>query len=284
MALNDPALAELAEHFGIAQEFWDWKGRHTEISDQTVVAVLKSLEIDASSPEKAREALEELHLRPWRRGLPPCVVIEQGKPGWVNVHVNAGADAQVFLRLENGEIRDAWQTENGTPDREVDGRWLGEATFQLPSDLPLGYHRMVLRSQDVEVESTLVITPSFVGLPASMNNRRIWGYATQLYSVRSADSWGVGDLADLADLSVWSASQQFAGYVLVNPLHAAQPTPPLEPSPYLPTSRLYVNPLYIRPEAIEEYATLDEGDRAAIKELRTALVKSLDGVDEVRRV
>ena len=60
MALNDPALAELAEHFGIAQEFWDWKGRHTEISDQTVVAVLKSLEIDASSPEKAREALEEL--------------------------------------------------------------------------------------------------------------------------------------------------------------------------------------------------------------------------------
>ncbi len=283
MALNDPALAELAEHFGIAQEFWDWKGRHTEISDQTVVAVLKSLEIDASSPEKAREALEELHLRPWRRGLPPCVVIEQGKPGWVNVHVNAGADAQVFLRLENGEIRDAWQTENGTPDREVDGRWLGEATFQLPSDLPLGYHRMVLRSQDVEVESTLVITPSFVGLPASMNNRRIWGYATQLYSVRSADSWGVGDLADLADLSVWSASQQFAGYVLVNPLHAAQPTPPLEPSPYLPTSRLYVNPLYIRPEAIEEYATLDEGDRAAIKELRTALVKSLDGVDEVRR-
>lgn len=283
MALDDPALAELADHFGIAQEFWDWKGRHTEISAETVVAVLRSLEVDASTPEKAREALAELRLRPWRRSLPPCTVVEQGKPGWVNVHVAAGADADLYIRLENGETAGAWQVDNGNPDREVDGRWVGEATFQLPSDLPLGYHRLVLRSQDVEVESTLIVTPSFVGLPASMNNRRIWGYATQLYSLRSEGSWGVGDLSDLADLSVWSATQQYAGYVLVNPLHAAQPVAPLEPSPYLPTSRMYVNPLYIRPEAIEEYASLDESARARIAWLRDELVEQLQGVDEVRR-
>ncbi|WP_420174724.1 4-alpha-glucanotransferase [Luteococcus sp. OSA5] len=283
MALNDPLLAELADHFGIASEFWDWKGRETQISDETVIAVLKALEIDASTPEKAQAAVEELRLRPWRRKLPACVVLEQGQPGWVNVHVNSGADAHLYVRLENGEHRETWQATNDAPDREIDGAWIGEATFQLPADLPLGYHRLVLRSQDVEVESSLIITPSFLGLPASMNDRRIWGYATQLYSVRSRESWGVGDLTDLADLSVWSATQQFAGYVLVNPLHAAQPQPPLEPSPYLPTSRMYVNPLYIRPEAIQEYATLGESERKKIAKLRKKLGKVLDGVDEIRR-
>ncbi|MDN5565057.1 MAG: 4-alpha-glucanotransferase, partial [Luteococcus sp.] len=283
MALNDPLLAELAEHFGIASEFWDWKGRQTQISDETIIAVLKSLEIDASTPERAQDAVEELRMRPWRRKLPACVVLEQGQPGWVNVHVTSGADASLYIRLENGEARDTWQTTNDSPDREVDGQWIGEATFQLPADLPLGYHRLVLRSQDVEVESSLIITPSFLGLPASMNDRRIWGYATQLYSVRSRESWGVGDLTDLADLSVWSATQQFAGYVLVNPLHAAQPQPPLEPSPYLPTSRMYVNPLYIRPEAVEEYATLGDDERKQIAKLRKKLRKEIDGADQILR-
>lgn len=283
MALNDPLLAELAEHFGIASEFWDWKGRQTQISDETIIAVLKSLEIDASTPERAQDAVEELRMRPWRRKLPACVVLEQGQPGWVNVHVTSGADASLYIRLENGEARDTWQTTNDSPDRELDGQWIGEATFQLPADLPLGYHRLVLRSQDVEVESSLIITPSFLGLPASMHDRRIWGYATQLYSVRSRESWGVGDLTDLADLSVWSATQQFAGYVLVNPLHAAQPQPPLEPSPYLPTSRMYVNPLYIRPEAVEEYATLGDDERKQIPKLRKKLRKEIDGVDQILR-
>lgn len=283
MALDDPILAELAEHFGIATEFWDWKGRHTQISAQTVIAVLRSLEVDASTPEAAAAALEDLRNKPWRRALPPCVVLEEGQPGWVDVHVTAGADAALTIRLENGSTIVAQQGTNDAPDREVDGRWIGEATFLLPSDLPLGYHRLVLRSQDAEVESTLIVTPSFLGLPRSMNDKRIWGYASQLYSVRSPQSWGVGDLSDLADLAVWSATQQYAGYVLVNPLHAAQPTVPLEPSPYLPTSRMYVNPLYIRPEAIAEYATLDKQGRKLIAKLHEALAEQLDGVDEIRR-
>lgn len=283
MALNDPTLAQLAEHFGIATEFWDWKGRHTEISDATVIAVLKSLEVDASTPESAWAALEELRLRPWRRALPPVTVLEQGQPGWVNVHVDSGAPAHVYVRLENGETRDAWQVENNNADREVDGRWVGEATFQLPSDLPLGYHRLVLWSDPVEVQSQLIITPNFVGLPRSMNNKRTWGYAAQLYSVRSKNSWGIGDLADLADLATWSGTQQFAGYVLVNPLHAAQPAPPLEPSPYLPTSRMYVNPIYIRPEKIDEYASLSDQDRAKVDELRAELVDEIGGVDQILR-
>ena len=51
MPLTDPALAELAGLYGISTEFWDWKGRHTEVGDETVVAVLRAMDVDASTPE-----------------------------------------------------------------------------------------------------------------------------------------------------------------------------------------------------------------------------------------
>ena len=53
---------------------------------------------------------------------------------------------------------------------------------------------------------------------------------------------------------MWAGARHGAGYVLVNPLHAAAPTKPMEPSPYLPTSRRFTNPLYLRVEAIDEFA------------------------------
>ena len=84
--------------------------------------------------------------------------------------------------------------------------------------------------------------------------------------MRSKGSWGVGDLTDLTDLAVWAGSRHGAGYVLVNPLHAAAPTRPMEPSPYLPTSRRFVNPLYLRVEAIPEYADLRK--RGRVRRLR----------------
>ena len=83
--------------------------------------------------------------------------------------------------------------------------------------------------------------------------RRGWGFAVQLYSVRSRASWGHGDLHDLADLAAWSGGDLGADFVLVNPLHAAEPQPPVSPSPYLPMSRRQISPLYLRIEDIPEY-------------------------------
>ena len=283
MALSNPYLAELAAEFGIATEFWDWKGRLTEISDETVIAVLAGMEIDASSAEAAAAAVAERRLRPWRRALPPCTVMQQGAPYEVKVHVPDGAWVDVWVRLEDGGSRDLRQLPNHEPPRLVDGKQLGEASFEIPGDLPPGYHRIGCRTAEWTAEASLIVSPPFLGFPASMGGKRVWGYATQLYSVRSQDSWGLGDLQDLADLATWSATQQFASYVLVNTLHAAQPMTPLESSPYLPTSRRYVNPIYIRPEAIIEYAGLDDRQRARIHQLNSRLERSLAGVDELKR-
>ncbi|MGH3303785.1 MAG: 4-alpha-glucanotransferase, partial [Streptosporangiaceae bacterium] len=104
-------------------------------------------------------------------------------------------------------------------------------------------------------------------LPAS----RQWGFTVQLYSVRSTASWGHGDLHDLAELARWSATELGAGFVLVNPLHAAEPLPPVSASPYLPMTRLFTSPLYLCVEDVPEYAALPAAARHRIAELAAPL-------------
>jgi 4-alpha-glucanotransferase len=101
--------------------------------------------------------------------------------------------------------------------------------------------------------------------------RRCWGFTVQLYSVRSRRSWGHGDLRDLTDLAVWSARELGAGFVLINPLHAAEPVPPVSSSPYLPMTRRYVSPLYLRIEDIPEYRQLTAAQRRHIEDLAAPL-------------
>jgi len=107
-------------------------------------------------------------------------------------------------------------------------------------------------------------------MPAALPRRphdRSWGLTVQLYSVRSRQSWGHGDFRDLADLATWSAKDLGAGFILVNPLHAAEPAPPVSDSPYLPMTRHYVSPLYLRIEDIPEYRRLTRTQRQEIAEL-----------------
>lgn len=271
MALSNPLLYELAAAFGIATEFWDWKGRHTTIDDDTMIGILASMDVDASDPERAAAAMEAFRNRTWTRVLPPCVVVRQGRTHRIYVHVPDGEWVRVGIRLEEGGWRDVAQVTHDEPARWIDGQPVGEAAFELPADLPLGYHRLHADTAAGATESTLVVSPQFLGFPASMGEKRAWGYAVQLYSVRSADSWGIGDLLDLTDLATWAATQQFASYILVNPLHAAEPVRPLEPSPYLPASRRFVNPLYVRPEYLPEYGWLEEDARDRIKQLKADL-------------
>ncbi|GAC1368869.1 MAG: 4-alpha-glucanotransferase [Actinomycetota bacterium] len=166
--------------------------------------------------------------------------------GEMGAHAGAappGSDAVLFLHHgQQVPVAPGWRlrTEDGV-DVTLDGR--------LPPDLPLGYHRL----EGAEGAGTLlVVTPRQCFLPAGL---RTWGWSTQLYAARSARSWGIGDLGDLADIARWSAAQG-AGMLLVNPLGAPRPVAPLEASPYFPSSRRYRNPLFLRIETVPGYAAL----------------------------
>uniref|UniRef100_UPI0019D537F4 4-alpha-glucanotransferase n=1 Tax=Dietzia sp. SLG310A2-38A2 TaxID=1630643 RepID=UPI0019D537F4 len=303
MTLTDavpPALAELAERCGVATSYEDARGVRHDISTRTLRSVLAAMGVrtgddDDESGTTTREALEEVRLRPWRRVLPPTIVTRQGSGTRCGVHVPRGATVRLSVQLEDSastldlELPDAPQE-----SIEVDGVIIDRVELELPASLPLGWHRLVADIADASdvsgpsvhgsrtVESTLAVSPRSIPVPADLTRRRGVGLAAQIYQVRSERSWGVGDLSDLAELADWAGRDLGADFVLVNPMHAGEPYPPVEPSPYLPTTRRFASPLYLRPEQIPEYTALSTEDRQRVDDLARSQHHS-NAVDTIDR-
>jgi 4-alpha-glucanotransferase len=154
----------------------------------------------------------------------------------------------VLRQGQSCEIRHAGvlTAENGS-DKEVRGT--------IPAGLVPGWYSLTSADQHTTV---LVAPPSLPDPP------RTWGWMLQLYALRSAGSWGIGDLADLREFLTWTATAHGGGAVLVNPLHAVSPTLPVQPSPYSPSSRRFVNPLYLRIADIGAYRRGDPALRGEV--------------------
>jgi 4-alpha-glucanotransferase len=147
-----------------------------------------------------------------------------------------------------------------------------------PADLPAGYHRLLVTGEDEP--RSLIVSPGRCYLPDDL---RAWGWAVQLYALRSGASWGLGDLADLRELARWSADAG-AGTILVNPLDAVTPVRPRETSPYYPTSRRFLDPIYLRVDEVPGVSDLP-GFAAAARhgaELTAATTIDRDAIAELK--
>nr|WP_281496901.1 4-alpha-glucanotransferase [Ornithinimicrobium sp. F0845] len=284
-------LVELAGGHGVATEFWDWQGNHRQVEESTVRAVLGALGVAAGDEAQVRQSLADLREAEWRRVLPPVAVVRAGRVHRIPVHLPVDVEFTARVRLEDAGVLDL-EHARGTVNREVDGATVSQSEVLVPGSLPLGWHQLELvvttgernGSGDTATHTMpLVLAPQRLELPEFLQaeGERAWGTMTQLYAMRSAESWGTGDLADLADLAAWSAGLG-ADFVLVNPLHAAEPTPPMEPSPYLPTTRRFVNPIYIRVEDVPEVAYLSAAERQLVEWFADDAQRYLD-VDRLER-
>jgi 4-alpha-glucanotransferase len=243
-------LRRTAEARGIATSFTDAAGRRHEVSEATLEAVLAAM---GPAPEPAA----------W----PPVVVTRKGRasrstgaPPWGSPDPSRSTGAPPWGSPDPS----GWTPPAGEPATLVlETGQERPLPAELPGDLPPGWHRVEGRTG----ATTLVVAPGRCHLPAGLEGGgRSWGWAAQLYAVRSRASWGIGDLGDLAGLLAATASLG-AGFALLNPLHAALPS---EPSPYNPSSRVFRNPLYLRIEDLPELAALDPRDRSRVAALAAA--------------
>lgn len=286
-------LSRLAALHGVATSFSPSADVTVPVPEGTVVAVLAALGVDATTPEAVREALAAAESAAGSRLLPATVVVWSGEPlppaltalppgTELTVHPEEPAEAPPApMRVPAGGTVPAESRPADARAAVVDPA--APATRGVPSPAPAapgwwaepppGVHRLTVRvpgapdrgsgsGGPLTETCTLVVAPARVPQPPGRSH----GFLVQLYSLLSARSWGMGDLGDLADLASWSGRCLGAGFVQVNPLHAAVLGNPTDPSPYRPSSRRFPDPVHLHIESVPEYGHAP--DPAALDDLR----------------
>lgn len=218
-------LNRRAEDFGVETAYWDARGEHRVPSEEAVDAVVDVLA---------------------RSGPPP------GHDPTVRV-VRVGRDGRLDGLCGDG---DGWRILDGA-DHEVAQGGCEHGAVVVPG-LAVGSYRLRIDGPNGESRTDpLLVAPERAWQPEVFDqNGRVWTFAVQLYGVRSRRNWGIGDFGDLKTL-VGIASARGAAGIALNPLHAITLDDPNAISPYSPTSRLFLNVLYIDVEAIPEFPGLE---------------------------
>ncbi|MDQ2626793.1 MAG: 4-alpha-glucanotransferase, partial [Actinomycetota bacterium] len=226
-------LRRLAAAHGVATCYRNERRELVQVDADVVIRILRLLEVEAGNETDRRREL--VGLNEHDRAAPPTVAVRtagraQPMPGAIQ------------LVSEDGERR--------------------TVRDELPADLSPGWYELALR--DGRQVTLVAAPPQAPAAPAA------WGWMLQLYALRSARSWGVGDLSDLRDWVRWTAGEHAAGAVLLNPLHAPGPTHPVQASPYTPSSRRFANPLALCVSDLAAYHRADPDTRAEVDALRVA--------------
>ncbi len=264
-------LESLAELAGIEPDYWDIWGNHHVVSSEAKRSILGALGIPAADDKAVEAGILAMEELTWRTSLPPVLVVREGEKPQITISVAAEA-AETKLTFQIIEEGGAFHAFVFTPrdvqlaaTRVVDGRTTERRIFELPKTFPLGYHAVRVKELGDEILK-LIVAPASCYLPQEVSDgNKKWGIATHLYTVRSKRNWGIGDFSDLSDL-VDVAAKLDAAVVGLNPLHALFSQEPDRASPYSPSSRLFLHPVYLDVEAIPDFAECSEA-RVAVEEM-----------------
>jgi 4-alpha-glucanotransferase len=267
-----PALDALALRMGIEPEYHDVRGELIRAGTETKRALLAAMGVPAADETQASAALQAIARAEWQEPLPPVAVLraDAGVPR-IGLRLPAGTEGLVWrVALEDGGTRRG-EAAFGALDlaeaTEIEGTRIEHRLLALPGDLPMGYHTLSLEPGGASM--ALIVSPGRCWLPEG--DRRLWGVAAQLYLLRSAGDWGIGDFGDLRSL-VEIAAARGAAVIGLNPLHALFPDNPEAASPYSPASRLLLNVLNIDVTALPELPECrPAAERIAAPEFRQRL-------------
>ena len=283
----ESALDRLSNRLGILPAYLDYRGQPHRASDETWRAIVAAMGIDATTDARAIEALRALESWDAERVIDPSAVVVHDDPACNRLHVNASSVATT------GRWRLDVEREGHDGSASTDGSWhSARFAIDIPEPLARGYHtlRLILSHggrEHVAIQRRIIVPPTCVTVHELLGrvptptmgsdpngDRRAFGVGVNLYSVRSARNWGVGDLTDLESICRWVASIGGA-FVGINPLHATANRGDAV-GPYSPISRLFRNPLYLDAERVLEGTSIaklevvDEALRGRLNALRSA--------------
>ncbi|MGC8469171.1 MAG: glycogen debranching protein GlgX [Acetobacteraceae bacterium] len=246
---GDPAaLARLATAAGIAPDWWDVGGTRHLVSPDTQRALLAAMGLPAGGRGEIAESLARLAAETKGRALPLAHVARAGEPFMLPLGPGAiagGGWADLVLVTEAGTVSSLVQ-------QGLDRQGAGGAFVRLPA-MPAGRHRLHL-AQRPEVSCALIVAPARGHVPADLAaGGRRFGLAAHLYTLRRAGDQGIGDFTALAQLSRLAAAEG-ATLIGLNPLHALFAGERERASPYHPSDRRFLDPIYLDLAALPEVA------------------------------
>lgn len=257
--MDTQLIARMAAVRGLGDAYHDYRGELKVFSVATKIAVLRAMGCAVDDDAALARDLSKLEAARWRNCLPPLAAARAAK---IEIDINVAArDSAAAVPwcviLEDGSRREGVTSADRCREiwrGDVQGTWITRRRFELPCDLPPGYHEFEARIADGAAHRCLlIVSPPHCHRPAAiLAGRRLWGIAVQLYTLRSRQNWGIGDFLDLQLLIRWAASCG-AGFIGVNPLHALSPADPDRSSPYSASSRHFLNVLYIALPAVPEF-------------------------------
>ncbi|MGA2193289.1 MAG: 4-alpha-glucanotransferase, partial [Nitrospirota bacterium] len=295
--IDENRLGKLCALLGIGLEYRDIWGNLRTVSVKTILALAAGFGYKISGEESLERAISDVERRDWLSVLPPVMVLKETKSLEVPVTLPASASQKNFTWIfthENGSESRGGFIPASLPAQELrrlDDRDFERRILQIGISQGLGYHSLTVREDGgVKAETAVIIVPEKCYLPDALKgDRKVWGIAAQLYTVRSGRNWGIGDFTDLRELmDDWGP--EGAAVVGVNPLHAMFPYSPNRYSPYGPSSRLCLNIFYIDVEAVQDYIESPEAKdftgsaefQARIHALRDAELLDNEGVYSIK--
>ena len=237
--MTDDQLYRIAALAGVERGYKSAHGEHVDSPPHVIAAILNSLGYDVSSDAQRDAAIATLE-EGARRVLPRIAVLRVGEP--VSLPLKGDGPLEWHLTLEDGSVREG-------SARVEEGLAL--------APLPEGYHRLRVETGGRTDESMLIAAPDRAFLPEVLENGgRGYGITAQVYGLRSAHNYGIGDFSDVAELAE-GAGRLGAAFLGLSPLHALFPTERSKVSPYSPSSRLFIDPIFVDPAKLPEFDASD---------------------------
>ncbi|EKO3570718.1 MULTISPECIES: 4-alpha-glucanotransferase [Vibrio] len=254
------ALKQVAEMARIADSYVSAWGDEATVSDDTIRRLLASLGYDTTNDQTLLASAQKKHNK---EVLDPVLVISEGDAIEVPLYLGVSARESEFnwrIETEQGEVLEGYLQSQIVRDERAEG---GPLVFALPSGLAWGYHTLLVtrKRRKAPYTMTLIIAPrACYKQPALLQGKKLWGPSIQLYTLRTQHNWGMGDFGDLKQLVADIASRG-GDFVGLNPIHSLFPANPEGASPYSPSSRRWLNILYIDVSSVPEFALSAEAQQ-----------------------